>query len=91
MSAVSKLRCLADRPRPLSLPRCAYQASVTAGTLFADTHLPLRLWFEAGWHVTNQKYGASALGMQRILGLGSYPTAGNWFAQAAAGDGAPGP
>jgi hypothetical protein len=47
---------------------CAHQASVTAGTLFADTNLPLRLWFEAVWHVTNQKYGASALGMQRILG-----------------------
>ena len=58
---------------------CAYQASVTAGTLFADTNLPLRLWFEAIWHVTNQKYGASALGMQRILGLGSYRTAWNWL------------
>jgi transposase-like protein len=59
--------------------RCDYQASVTAGTLFADTNLPLRLWFEAIWHVTNQKYGASALGMQRILGLGSYHTAWNWL------------
>lgn len=59
--------------------RCAYQASVTAGTLFADTNLPLRLWFEAIWHVTNQKYGASALGLQRILGLGSYHTAWNWL------------
>lgn len=59
--------------------RCAYQASVTAGTLFADTNLPLRLWFEAVWHVTNQKYGASALGMQRVLGLGSYHTAWNWL------------
>ncbi len=59
--------------------RCAYQASVTAGTLFSDTNLPLRLWFEAVWHVTNQKYGASALGMQRILGLGSYHTAWNWL------------
>jgi len=59
--------------------RCHYQASVTAGTLFADTNLPLRLWFEAIGHVTNQKYGASALGMQRILGLGSYHTAWNWL------------
>jgi transposase-like protein len=52
---------------------------VTAGTLFADTNLPLRLWFEAIWHVTNQKYGASALGLQRLLGLGSYHTAWNWL------------
>ena len=59
--------------------RCQYQASVTAGTLFADTNLPLRLWFEAMWHMTNQKYGASALGLQRILGLGSYHTAWNWL------------
>jgi hypothetical protein len=45
--------------------------------LFADTHLPLRLWFEALWHVTSQKGGASALGLQRVLGLGSYRTAWN--------------
>src|SRR5271170_5983874 len=51
---------------------CGRQTSVTAGTLFADTHLPLRLWFEALWHVTSQKSGASALGLQRVLGLGSY-------------------
>jgi transposase-like protein len=45
--------------------------------LFADTHLPLRLWFEALWHVISQKSGASALGLQRVLGLGSYHTAWN--------------
>jgi transposase-like protein len=58
---------------------CQRQVSITAGTLFADTHKPLRLWFEALWHVTNQKYGASALGLQRILSLGSYHTAWNWL------------
>lgn len=42
-----------------------------------DTHLSLRLWFEAIWQVTSQKYGASALGLQRVLGLGSYRTAWN--------------
>ena len=50
---------------------------MTAGTLFADSHLPLRLWFEAIWHVTSQKSGVSALGMQRVLELGSYRTAWN--------------
>lgn len=58
---------------------CDYQASVTAGTLFHDTHKPLRLWFEAMWSVTNQKSGVSALGLQRVLGLGSYHTAWNWL------------
>jgi hypothetical protein len=57
--------------------RCGRQTSVTAGTLFADTHLPLRLWFEALWRVTSQKGGTSALGLQRALGLGSYRTAWN--------------
>ena len=52
---------------------------MTAGTLFADTHLPLRLWFQFIWHVVNQKSGASALGVQRVLGLGSYRTAWNWL------------
>jgi transposase-like protein len=58
---------------------CHYQVSVTAGTLFNDTHKPLRLWFEAMWHITNQKFGVSALGLQRVLGLGSYHTAWNWL------------
>lgn len=54
---------------------CRYQASVTAGTIFQDSHVPLTLWFRAMWYVTSQKHGASALGLQRVLGLGSYKTA----------------
>jgi transposase-like protein len=58
---------------------CGHDFTVTAGTLFADTHLPLRLWFQAMWYVVNQKNGASALGVQRVLGLGSYCTAWRWL------------
>ena len=58
---------------------CLYPVSVTAGTIFQDTHKPLRLWFRAAWYVTGQKYGASALGLQRVLGLGSYLTAWSWL------------
>lgn len=54
---------------------CRRQASVTAGTIFQDSRLPLTLWFRAMWHVTSQKNGVSALGVQRVLGLGSYQTA----------------
>lgn len=54
---------------------CRRQVSVTAGTIFQDSHLPLTLWFRAMWHVTSQKNGISALGLQRELGLGSYKTA----------------
>lgn len=48
---------------------------MSAGTIFQDSHLPLRLWFRAIWQVVSQKNGASALGLQRVLGLGSYQTA----------------
>jgi transposase-like protein len=54
---------------------CRHQASVTAGTVFQDTRLPLVVWFRAIWLVTSQKQGASALGIQRTLGLGSYKNA----------------
>jgi transposase-like protein/Zn ribbon nucleic-acid-binding protein len=59
--------------------RCGHQASVTAGSIFQDTRKPLRDWFRAIWYVTSQKNGASALGLQRILGLGSYLTAWSWL------------
>lgn len=58
---------------------CGHQASVTAGTVFQDTRKPLRLWFRAMWWVTNQKNGASAKGLQQMLGLGSYRTAWSWL------------
>jgi transposase-like protein len=53
---------------------CRYQCTVTAGTVFDKTRTPLRSWFAAAWYLTNQKYGVSALGLQRVLGLGSYQT-----------------
>ena len=54
---------------------CHRQVSVLAGTVFQDTHLPMRTWFRAMWYITSQKNGVSALGLQRVLGLGSYRTA----------------
>ena len=58
---------------------CRRQCSVTVGTIFQDSRLPLTLWFRAMWHLTSQKNGASALGVQRVLGLGSYQTAWAWL------------
>ena len=58
---------------------CQYQGSLTAGTIFQHTRKPLTMWFRAIWWVTAQKNGASALGLQRILGLGSYLTAWTWL------------
>jgi len=37
------------------------------------------MWFLAMWFVTSQKNGVSALGLQRVLGLGSYETAWTWL------------
>jgi hypothetical protein len=54
---------------------CERQSSVTAGTLLAGTRTPLGSWFAAIWQLTNQKHGLSALGLKRLLGLGSYETA----------------
>jgi len=58
---------------------CGYEVSVTAGTVFENNHKPLNMWFRAMWWVTSQKTGTSALGLQRILGLGSYYTAWTWL------------
>ncbi len=58
---------------------CGHQTSVTAGTIFQDTRTPLRLWFQAMWWMTTQKNGASALGLQRVLGLKQYQTAWTWL------------
>lgn len=58
---------------------CGRQVSVTAGTVFQGTRKPLVMWFRAMWWVTSQKNGASAKGLQQILGLGSDQTAWTWL------------
>ena len=59
--------------------KCGHQTSVIAGTIFQDTRKSLRNWFTAIWWVTTQKNGASAAGLQQVLGLGSYQTAWTWL------------
>jgi transposase-like protein len=77
-------RCGSDRAWRLGSGRwecraCGVQTSVTAGTIFQDTRTSLTVWFRAIWWVTAQKTGASAAGLQRVLGLGSYETAWTWL------------
>ena len=74
------LRCGGRRAWPMGrklwlCSGCRHQTSLTAGTIFQNTRLPLTVWFRAIWQVTSQKNGISALGLQRVLGLGSYKTA----------------
>ena len=61
--------CSRAVPRPRSL----------RGPCFKIRGNPSGLWFHAMWWVTGQKTGASALGLQRLLGLGSYETAWTWL------------
>lgn len=56
--------------------KCEYQFSVTAGTIFHDSHLPLLKWFAAVYLMCESKKGMSALQMKRMLGV-SYKTA--WY------------
>ncbi len=63
----------------LECAACGRQTSVTAGTIFQDTRTALPTWFRAMWWVTSQKTGASAMGLQHVLGLGSYETAWTWL------------
>jgi len=49
--------------------RCHHQTSLTSGTIFADTKLPLTTWFLAMFLVTQTKNGISALELKRLLGV----------------------
>ena len=59
--------------------KCRNHTHLTSNTIFQDTHKPLSMWFRAMWWITSQKNGTSALGLQRILGIGSYKTAWTWL------------
>ena len=74
--------CCAVRAEPYRASRsrlvcrhCRHQTTATTGTIFDKTRTPLRVWLAGAWYITNQKLGVSALGLQRVLGLGSYQTA----------------
>ena len=54
---------------------CREQFTVTVGTIFEDSHIPLHKWVIAFGLMCSSKKGISALQLQRKLGLGSYKTA----------------
>jgi len=59
--------------------KCKDELSITAGTIFHKSKLPLVTIFRALWWVVAQKNGVSAVGLQRVLGIGSYRTAWTWL------------
>jgi transposase-like protein len=59
---------------------CEYQFTVTANTIFHDSHLPLPMWFLAVLLICEAKKGMSAMQLKRTLWgqhKGSYKTA--WY------------
>jgi transposase-like protein len=56
--------------------QCSYRFSVTSGTIFHDTKLPLQKWFLATCLLVESKKGMSANQLKRVLGT-TYRTA--WY------------
>lgn len=54
---------------------CRRRVSVTSGTIFDKTRVPLTTWFEAIWLFTSSKAGVSAANLHRVLPISSYQTA----------------
>ena len=53
---------------------CRKQVTLTEGTIFHSSKLPLRKWFQAMFLMTQSKNNISALELRRIIGV-SYPAA----------------
>jgi len=68
--------CYLESRKQFECGSCSYQFSVTTGTIFNDTHLPLEKWFAATFLLCEAKKGMSACQIQRTLGI-SYKTA--WY------------
>jgi transposase-like protein len=63
------------RPGLYRCAECDKEFTVTVGTIFEDSHIPLSKWLVAFYMVATAKKGVSALWIQQNLGLGSYRTA----------------
>jgi transposase-like protein len=76
------LKCKSEKVYPILgrnqyvCDSCSYQFSVTAGTIFHDTHLSLWKWFLATYLLCESRKGMSANQIKRTLGI-SYKTA--WY------------
>ena len=65
--------------RRLCCQKCRTKFSILKGTLFEQSNKPLVLWFRVIWAMVVQKNGISALGLQKLMGFGSYQTAFTWL------------
>ena len=60
----------------LECQSCGYQFSVIVGTMFEDTHLPLRKWFVATYLMVEARKGLSSNQLKRTISV-TYKTA--WY------------
>ena len=81
MSALQRTPRIAhERVARYECAGCEYQFTVTSGTIFHDSHLPLPMWFLAVLLICEAKKGMSAMQLKRTLWgqhKGSYKTA--WY------------
>ena len=69
LASVRRYKCYAKHPKA--------QFSLTVGTIFDNSKVGLKTWFEVLWQMLNSKKGVSAMQIQRQIGAGSYQTA--WY------------
>jgi transposase-like protein len=72
----SRLQGKAHRPGLWRCGDCRTQFSVTVGTVWEDSHVPLHKWVYANHLICSSKKGISSKQLERVLGV-SYKTA--WF------------
>jgi transposase-like protein len=72
----SKSAARMDERHQYQCRSCRYQFSVTAGTIFHDSHLPLWKWFLAVYLMAESKKGISANQLKRMIDV-TYKTA--WY------------
>lgn len=65
----NKTYCEIHKRKVFQCNRCHHQASVTAGTIFHSTNLPLTKWFLAMFLITQSKNGISILELCRQIGV----------------------
>jgi hypothetical protein len=65
----SSKHCEIQSRKVLQCNNCRKQTSLTSGTIFADTKLPLTIWFLAIYFITQSKDGISSLNLARTLGV----------------------
>jgi transposase-like protein len=66
--------CILKTRKLFQCNSCRFQISLTAGTIFANTKLPLTVWFLGIYFITQSKKSISALSLMRTIGV-SYNTA----------------